>query len=224
MTELQNLWAKRQHLSEDEIDRLYRLVHQYLLRSQYGSLLSDIGLSLEEGIHDFFYAKVYQGNSESPLDSETVLFTYFKRYLLDALPAAQRIVGEDRTGPSPQSSLCADEAVFRREADLFLNQEEAWVSVYLGYTSCVEDGNKVRASTLFKRHVKLRAYAYQCKKLGVLSSKRRIPWHNYHETRIGQWLLSLGLEITPEYTEEILCAFKILCEQALSRVNPVGLN
>ncbi len=89
MTELMQLWQRRDKLSKPEWGRLYQLVHEVLKTSKC-SVLNSLPSDKKHYIDDFFRDKVFLPTikvdfKNTPLKYDNALKTFFCRYLLDFL-------------------------------------------------------------------------------------------------------------------------------------------
>ena len=102
----------------------------------------------------------------------------------------------------------------------WLAKSESWVPVFLAFHYCA---NAEISETLQKlaRRRGIKSYAYKAKALGFNwdMEKAASRDENFFATLLGRWLTrDLGIGVTFENKDAIHAAFKILCLEALNRV------
>lgn len=224
--ELNDLWNRRDELTEKDWTRFYLCIGKALnVRPRELSALPNE--QMQDLIDSFFAVKVFESSSRRQQEVNARFFQKaFRNYLRDVLREQRRWVSlvdsakqdEPHTLPD-ESSLLADmgltsESVATSARDFLKNAEE-WVRLYLTRHYC---GDKDESEPLYKlaRRFHVASYQYRARQLGIIRTRHELgDYPRYKKTLLGQWLISLGIDIAPENSGVILFVFKILCREAL---------
>ena len=241
--ELGDLWYRRDSLDHAGWERLYTIVRQALRRQRE---LSGLPGEHEDYVNDFF-ADVVMRLSAAPARFHVGGLNWiYRNYLRDCLRKENRRAeifvsensGQDDTAPEhpaapdaestsaqDQGSVDLIEAGWPREkleqsARVWLSRAEDWVPVFLGLHFCADAEISETLQKLAKR-LGVKSYAYKAKALGFNwdMKKATSSGEKFSATLLGRWLTrDLGLDVSPENKDAIHAAFKILCLEALNRV------
>ena len=227
---LTQLWQRRKGLTQAEWGLLFQFVSD-VLKQCYCSELKSLPLDKSHYINDFFYKKVFLPSTklsfnENQLFSNRALILFFCRYLRRILndPYVKRALpildDKDFVAPANLDDACilrdvgkSEEQVKSSARDFLLNCEQ-WVRLYLEFHTCAEKAEFLPLKQLSEVY-KIPAYHYRARRLGISRKKGEFE-KNYDKTILGQWLVSLSINIDSENQKVILIAFKILCREVLS--------
>jgi len=224
------LWQRRKGLNQAEWGRLFQFVSGVLKQCNCSELKS-LPLDRSHYINDFFYKKVFLPSTkisfnENQLFSNRALVVFFCRYLRRILddPYVKRalpILDDNDFVARPNlddASILRDvgkseEQVKSSARDFLLNCEQ-WVRLYLEFHTCAEQAEFLPLKQLAEIY-KIPAYHYRARLLGISRKKGEFE-KDYDKTILGQWLVSLSINIDFENQDVIHLAFKILCREVLS--------
>jgi len=227
---LTQLWQQRKGLNQAEWGLLFQFVSDVLKLCNCSELKS-LPLDRSHYINDFFYKKVFLPSTklsfnENQLFSNRALVVFFCRYLRRVLnePYAKRALpildDNDFVAPDNLDDACIlrdvgkSEEYVKSSAREFLLSCEEWVRLYLEFHTCAEQAEFLPLKKLADVY-KIPAYHYRARRLGISRKKGEFE-KDYDKTILGQWLVSLSINIDVENQDVILIAFKILCREVLS--------
>lgn len=229
-----SLWSSRADLGKPQWEQLWTLVTRVL--SQCNPLvLRQLPDSKDDYITEFFLHKVVQEKfGSSRLDSAAALATFFQRYLIDVQRFHARrptVYLDDEQALDAfrdgEDEVSCEDIQFERGTPLedahrgelldaavaFFEELPQDDQLYLSLHACDEEGEPLYK--LASRYA-IASYHYKAGQLGITRKKGELP-EGYERTRIGAWLTGkLGLRVSPEFADEILEAFRALCEAALA--------
>jgi len=239
-----HLWAERRRgLSVTEMTELCGLVKRLLMRSRLPPEYAD-PQARADLIHDFIVQKIIlnQHSSEAgPLASVHVLHGYLKNFIKDQYRDAARNAtqsldentGEEDADADAGESEVADSRLTTSQHQLlveagidlgnavesarrFVAMLEAAEKAYLALNTCSDDEDQYPISAIADRLRLGSSYHYKAKQLGITGSKGGF-YQGYEKTRIGQWLVSVGAQISHEWQRELMILLVILCHQVLEQ-------
>lgn len=242
---LVDLWNARLRASEADWTELYRLVERALAGCG-ARVLAGLNADRPGLVHDFFYQKVFltADRTREPLQHAAAICGFFRNYLNDRWRAQAASDGrhveldearaEDGAAAETENGARAvhdDEAGYEtllgeagiplarmtgsveRFIDELAGEDKTYV-LYLKLHLCPDE--PVPLSTLAQTY-RIPSYHYRAERLGITGKKGGFA-RGYEKTRIGQWLVSLGLRIESAFEREIAAAFAYLCAGALARL------
>lgn len=233
-----NYWTKRkQGLSTQEQEEFYRLLFPLLMRTQLPPEFADQE-ARRNLVHMFFADKILINATTSaagPLASAYVLHGYLKNYALDLLRQDCRqgyyddnhAHGDDDSDEEPcpvrygaeslaldHSQLLAEAGIDLHEAihsaDCFLSSLEIGERCYLSRNTCADAEEQEAISALASRLQLGSSYHYKARQLGITGSKGGF-FKGYEATKLGQWLTSVGAQISQDWQEELNILLTLLC-------------
>ena len=237
--ELRSLWSRRADLDEQEMTRLCEIVLAVLRPCQPRELA---GLPEDNEVYviGFIEAKVLRRDLLGQCDHAGALQSYYRNYLRDLIRAEKR-----RAEFEVQDSHCSQEEgdlsshvddapdLTEQQSDVLTALEEAghsirsvsdsalawlesseeWVRLFVAFSNC-PDADVSEPLIKLARRRGIKSHAYKAEKLGF--NWRGNDLEGFGQTLLGQWILSLGIELVPDNTNLILGALKILCLVALN--------
>ncbi|GAB1392370.1 hypothetical protein MASR1M60_05330 [Rhodocyclaceae bacterium] len=233
------LWIQRKRgLDETQWHRLFVLV-RFVLQRCRAPMLEQLPENREYYIHDFFVRKVMETAAvATPLEHVGVLAGYFRNFLTDQTRSAwlkragslEGMAVHERDHLEATASFCdacdcADidrllsEAGFTHQeitdsAAAFLSGLSPGEIAYLRYNTCADDPETM--SSIAKR-MEIANYHEKARKLGITGLKSGFVT-GYEKTRIGNWLRSLGIEISLDWWPQLKSVMALLCLAVLSRL------
>lgn len=239
---LQDLWSRRNGLTESEWTRLYRIVVA-ALKSYRPEILSSLSDGHDVYVEDFFQDKVFRPDLLSRLDHVGAIRVAYKRYLHDRYDSekirrTEEISDEHANGGAPtttdEKASCASDGgdelkvlsnagfapqAVGESATRWLRSAEPWVPAMLGLHFC-PDREYSEPLVRLSNRLGIRSYHYKAEKLGITGVRDR-TWGG--QTHIGRWLTEdVGIEITDENRSLVDAALKILCFAALTWAEEQG--
>lgn len=227
-------WSRRGALSEAEWVDFYRCTVPLLMRTRLPEEYADQG-KRRDLVDCFFQDKILLNAASSgagPLHNAHALHQYLKNYAtdisrrerchesLESLAQEEPAQGDakgralDRARHAAllgEAGIDADAAMHK--ASRFLSTLEPGERDYLRDHACADDGAAEPISSIARRHALGSTYHTKARKLGVTRSKGE-TYAQYGQTKIGQWLLSAGARLDPDWREEIAVLLVLLCHQA----------
>ncbi|MDP2370858.1 hypothetical protein [Rhodoferax sp.] len=240
--ELASLWRRRQHLSEQEVGRIYWVVEK-TLRGYSPPEVQALGEGHEELIAQFIFSKILRLDCVDPAPEVTdvapddghsapsssfALCAYFRRYLIDCMRASsfRRRVALEEQALENQAEECLPNCE-NLEACL-AEHGLSWVKVSAAARSfiaalpnaerillCESFGRDAAGglSGVASRHA-IASYHYRAGRLGLVHKRQGLPG-DFAKTLIGTWVQQeLGVPIAPDNMAVILAVFKILGVEA----------
>jgi hypothetical protein len=229
---LTDYWVRRDQLADEEWRDFYRYVRSALHRCPAPEL-SSLPDGRESYIDEFFTEKIFfraSHASESGIQSISggALCGFFRRYLIDLLRSYQRTPLLDPADmdhrPGEEPGFDADgalqdflahlggHATLNQSISEFLANLEDWAVLMLQGHFCADD-DAVPMSALCKG---IPSYHYKAQKLGITIKRGSTDLLGYEHTLIGQWMMSLGVEITAPNASIIQFLLGALCLEAVA--------
>jgi hypothetical protein len=234
--ELRDLWSRRQYLDQAEMTRLCLIVTE-VLRAYRPRELGGLPEDVNDYINGFLVRKVLDRDLASQCDHVGALCYYYRNFLIDCLKKQknrskiEQHFPDAPEGDAPYSTQAADLTTdgasdsiedlrqaglqpqqVRESAAAWLAGSEEWVRIFVGLHNC-PDADASEPLVHLARRKGIPSYAYRAKQLGF-NWKGESP-EGFADTLIGQWIVSLGIEIVPDNIPLVHGALKILCLEAL---------
>ena len=240
--ELASLWRRRQHLSKQEVGRIYWVVEK-TLQGYSPPEVQALGEGREELIAQFIFSKILRLDSTSaapdPADvsgddghsapsSSFALCAYFRRYLIDCMRASsfRRRVALEEQALESQTEACLphcdnlEDALIEHGLSLVKVSAAArsFIAALPGPERtllCESFGRDAAGglSGVAARHA-IASYHYRAGRLGLVHKRQGLP-ADFAKTLIGSWVQQeLGIQISPDNMAAILAVFKILGVEA----------
>lgn len=240
--ELRDLWDRRQDLDQAGWTRLIKIVMGVLSEKRYApSELSSLPEELSVYVQEYVVEKVYRRDLQSKCYHVGALRGFFRNFLRDQLDkirtrskweVADKHDPESET-PSPLDTAAQPDvdswdpvadlegaglspAEVARSAAAWLASNEEWVRFFIALSNCPDAELSEPLIRLAKRKG-IKSQAYRAAQLGF--NWKGDDREGFSKTMIGQWVLSLGIQIQSEDRPLIKAALNILCFQALSWVD-----
>lgn len=118
---LQDLWTRRQHLTQQELVEFYQRTIAALVPCRPKSA-AELGDSLADLRHQFFIERVLESQSDSTPAHIGALFLYFKRFVIDLVRKLR--IDKDITDPKVHCALSAPDAWDAALSDYQLTQQD----------------------------------------------------------------------------------------------------
>lgn len=118
---LQDLWTRRQHLTQQELAEFYQRTIATLMPCRPKNV-EKLGEPLANLRHHFFVERVLDSKSNSTPDHRGALFVYFKRFIVDQLRKLRE--EPDITDPRVNCALPAPDAWDAALSDYQLTQQQ----------------------------------------------------------------------------------------------------
>jgi hypothetical protein len=236
--ELRQLWPRRLNGDAAALDRLCRIVTA-VLRDYRPRELAGLPEDREEYIQEFLLQRVLDTDTLSRPDHVGALRVWYQRFLRDALRRQKTqgkvIVADQGDADDDEGSLSSldkaaapqavDDATVLRDAGIdalavassarrWLEGEEEWIRLFVAGSNC-PDADEHEPLIHLARRLGIKSYAHRAKQLGF-NWKEPGNYRGFSETRLGQWIGSLGIEISEDNMGLILAVLKILCHVALT--------
>jgi hypothetical protein len=235
-----HLWAERQRgLSDAEMGELCLLAKRLLMRTRLPKQYDDQEERIDL-INDYILERIIKNQKAGPLVSAHALHTYLERFAIDRLRETARYPSrlldenttasdntDDETGERDEATTSLattqhqllveagiDPANATESAQRFVAALAAAERAYLALNTCSDKDKYQPISTIAKRMQLGSSYHYKAKQLGITGDKGGF-YQGYEHTLIGQWLVSLGARISPEWRRELMLLIVILCQQVL---------
>lgn len=234
------LWAKRsQGLSTAEMRELSILVKRVLVNTKLPSEYSN-AKARAELIHAFISERVLLNQTTSTAKQPYnvhALRTFLKNFAITQWRKAtgKKTVSFDDASKYEEPSADDDESAVDdtvghlelSEAQILveagINIEKAFESAgqfaaslepyeraYLAFNTCADRRKPIEEiGALYQLGS---SYHYRAKKLGITGGKSGF-FEGYEHTRIGRWMVSLGVKISREWHSEMMILINILCQQ-----------
>lgn len=243
--ELARLWALRHSHDPKALEDLCLLIQQELSLFRPPEFSQLHGLDGLQGhpergrqyVQDFLLDKVLTGEIDTTCEHVGALKVFYRRYLLDVIksyrtrgkyfqpesPGSEHEAGlgliEQAAAPESVPSFDGLESLgirvpkVRAAARQFLEQREPWVRAFLSFSYC-PDADARETMQALARRLRIRSYAYKAEQLGF-NWRGESPEAFSEKTVLGQWIVSLGIEVKLENQDAVLDALKILCYESL---------
>lgn len=240
--ELTSLWRRRQHLSEQEVGRLYWVVEK-TLQDYCPPEVQALGEGREELIAQFIFSKILRLDCAAPSpdlpdaevddghsapSSSFALCAYFRRYLIDCMRASsfRRRVALEEQAFENQAEECLPHC--ENLEDSLAEHGLSWIKVSAaarGFIAALPNPERILLCESFgqdapgglsgvaARHA-IASYHYRAGRLGLVHKRQGLPG-DFAKTLIGSWVQQdLGVPIEPDNMAAILAVFKILGVEA----------
>lgn len=229
---LQDLWTRRQHLTQHELVEFYQRTVAALVPCRPKGV-EELGEPLADLRHQFFIERVLESGSESTPVHEGALFLYFKRFVLDLLRKLRRSPGtiDDKANcalPAPDawdaalSDYQLTQHDVRSAADSFVVGLPHHLILLLRHCGC----GGIPVTELAEQ---IASAQYHGGKLGLVhrqkgdadSSARQLVSAAHRATILGSWVLNLlklrlGDALSARDIAAAQIILDILCVAALS--------
>lgn len=221
-------WRRRRTLTVPEWEDFYRRVTPLLLRTRLPDEYGDPARRLEL-VTDFFEDKILLNAATTKaglLDSAHALHGYLKNYVRDRL-RGETDPPPDPAGPDAVDNLAAEpeglaEAQLLKEAGIDVSAAEASADEFVDKILDEHDRLLLRHDTcapvepesihsIGKRYL-IKSPHHKARQLGITRNRGDI-YRDYHMSKIGKWLSSLGARIEPDWRLEIAALLNLLCRQ-----------
>ena len=240
-SEFQDLWSRRDTLSQQEWRRLYELTCQ-ILRANTGRFqeLRSLPETLDVYVEDFFTRKVFEpvtreGYQRTPIHAGAIN-VYFQRFLRDRLDDIRRRPPPPDGGEQADFDIFAllDDSAWHPHVDWEWELWEAGLSIPAvtaaarRFIASLEPLDRLLLKCGFAGRMPLDRFRtiiknpyYPASRLGIARNLTAVP--DYRATRIGAWLThpgdgqppGLGFRLDADYREALAVALQILRQQAL---------
>ena len=237
-----DLWQRRDVLTESERNQLWSLIHALLERCPY--LQRHEPAWQREDIIQSFVKKLLETHLRGKdntaaweFDNPWRLCSWLKNYIISDFWRRQRRENEDAKAyvgsiATTTSNPTLDDLIdilteYNLDADTvgqsarhFMDSLDEGALAYMVLSECPDNENKVPRYILAKRY-QIPSYHRRAAQLGITARGAldvgATSGKDYHQTDIGQWMVSLGVDPPLEH-DLALALLKILCHEALSRV------
>ena len=220
-------WRRRPILNTREWEDFYRLVTPLLMRTKLPPDFSEQSRR-SALVVNFFADKIFLNAATTrarPLVHMHALHGYLTRYALDILSADENCapldeMADDRPAPvaPPAHEQLLSEAGIQvpaalDSADRFLASLSVGEQAYLRHNTCADIARAEPISAIAKRFQMGTSYHSKARALGI-TLRAGLAYRGYARTRIGQWLLAAGAQLSNDWREEIAALIALLCERA----------